>query len=153
MDANGNRTVNPTTTTTYVCVAVSGTLQASATLTVPVSTAPIVTTGPVIVVSSTGATCTTSFVVNGTVVCETVIRTLVLDLSGSMAPAGSGPLTFNITSRNTQAVILNPTSSLPTVQVDDLIGDYFFDVTATDAKGNSTTQAVDVRLVVNTHRL
>ena len=37
---------------------------------------------------------------------------------------------------------------MPTVQVAELFGDYFFDVTVTDSKGNKTTLPVDVQLVV-----
>jgi hypothetical protein len=148
VDASGNRTVNPTTTTTYVCVATSGPQQASANLTVPVSTGPGTgITGPVIVVRSLSATCTPG-VASSATVCETVVRSVQLDLTGSTAAPGNAPLTFNVTSRNTAAAVLNPGSATPTVQLGELFGDYFFDVTATDARGNSSTQTVDVRLVV-----
>ncbi|MDQ2945300.1 MAG: immunoglobulin domain-containing protein, partial [Acidobacteriota bacterium] len=148
VDANGSRTVNPTTTTTYVCVAVAGAQQASATLTVPVSTGTVPTgPGPVVVVNSGSASCSAGGAGSG-VVCETVVRTVTLDLTASTAAPGNAPLTFLVTSRNASSAVLNPTSSMPIVQLSELFGDYYFDVTATDARGNSTTQTVDVRLVV-----
>ena len=148
VDANGSRTVNPTATTTYVCVAVSGSQQASANLTVPVSTGPIVVApAPTIVVRSGSASCTGG-IAGAAAVCETVVRSVQLDLTGSTSSPGGGALTFNVTSRNTAAAVLMPTSTTPTVQLSELFGDYFFDVTATDSRGLTATQTVDVRLVV-----
>ncbi|MGI8741407.1 MAG: PKD domain-containing protein [Bryobacteraceae bacterium] len=149
VDANGNLTVNPVATTTYVCVAVGANgQQASANLTVPVTTGPVTTTpGPTVSIISSGGACTQGTATLATV-CETVVRTITLDLSGSVSAAGNNPLTFMITSRNTAAAILNSTSSMPIVQLSELFGDYFFDVTVTDSKGNKTTVPVDVRLIV-----
>ena len=148
VDANGNLTVNPQATTTYVCVAVGPTgLQASANLTVPVTTT--VTpggTGPIVVVTSGNANCLAPAVQAGTTVCETVVRSVNLDLSGSSSP--NGGLTYNVVSRNTSSAVLNANTVTPTVQLSELFGDYFFDVTVTDAKGLSTTATVDIRLVV-----
>ncbi len=147
VDKNGNITVNPTVQTTYVCVAVGNdpTKQASSNLTVPVGTAPVVTTGgPVIVVTSPTANCSAQG--GTTTVCETIYRQINLDLTGTTS--ANGPVTYAVSSRQTTSVVLNPTSATPTVQLSELFGDYFFDITATDSKGVTSTATVDVRLVV-----
>ncbi len=142
VDANGNLTVNPTVTTTYVCVAVNGAGQSVAkNLTVPVNPTGGGGTPPVIVIN--GANC----MVNGTVtVCQTVVRQLTLDLSASSSPTGNNPLTFMTSSNNISAAVLNPTSSHPIVQLGELFGDYFFTITVTDSKGNIATVTLDVQL-------
>lgn len=148
VDANGNLTVNPTATTTYVCVAVGGNgQQASANLTVPVNPVTVVGPGPTVVILASSGACSPGTATLATV-CETVVRTVTLDLTRTTSAAGNNPLTFQVTSRNTAAVVLNPTSSTPIVQLSELFGDYFFDVTVTDSRGNRTTVALDVRLVV-----
>jgi hypothetical protein len=148
VDANGNITVNPQTSTTYTCVAVSSSgAQASQSLTVPVNTSGGGGTVPVIIVSSGAANCVTSVVVGGTTTCQTVVRLLDLNLGGSSSPAGNNPLTFYTTSRNTAAVVLNPTSATPSVQLSEGLGDYFFDVVVTDSKGNKATATIDIRYV------
>jgi hypothetical protein len=148
VNQNGQIVVNPQATTTYVCVATgSNGAQASANLTVPVTT-PTGGTPPVVVVGGlSGATCTPASG-GGTTICQTVVRTVQLDLTGSTSAAGAGPLTFFTQSRNSSAVVLNPTSPTPNVQLSELFGDYFFDITVTDSKGNKTTVTVDVQLVV-----
>jgi hypothetical protein len=146
VNASGSITVNPQTTTTYTCVAVSSTgAQASQSLTVPVT--PAVGTPPVIIVTSSAANCVTTAVVGGTTTCQTVVRLLDLNLSGSSSPAGNNPLTFFTTSRNIAAVVLNPTSPTPSVQLSESFGDYFFDVVITDSKGNKATATIDVQYV------
>jgi hypothetical protein len=146
VDANGNVTVNPQTTTTYVCVAVnSAGKQASKNLTVPVGTpGGGGGGGPIIVVTASGATCSAT-VNGGTVVCDTLIRLLDLNLSASSSAAGNTPLTFLTTSRNVASVVLNPTSARPSLELSELFGDYLFDVTVTDSKGNKSSVTVDVR--------
>jgi len=143
VDANGNLTVNPTTTSTYVCVAInSAGAQVAKNLTVPVNpsgggggTPPVVVVG--------GAGC----VVSGTLtICQTANRQVTLDLSGSSSPTGNTPLTFLTVSGNLSAAVLGANTSHPTVQLAELAGDYFFTVTVTDSKGNSTTVTVDLRL-------
>jgi hypothetical protein len=147
VDANGNITVNPQTSTTYTCVATSSTgAQASQSLNVPVTPAgggPL----PVIIVASRAASCQTTAVVGGTTTCQTVVRLLDLDLSGSSSPSGNNPLTFFTTSRSTAAVVLNPTSAMPSVQLSEGFGDYFFDVVVTDSKGNKALATIDVQYV------
>ena len=151
VDASGNLTVNPQTTTTYVCVAVnSAGKQASKNLTVPVgSGGGGGGGGPVIVITSNSASCLAT-VNGGTTICETVVRLLDLNLSASSSPGGNTPLTFSTTSRQNSAVVLNPNSPNPSIQLSELFGDYFFDVTVTDSKGNKTTAVVDVRYIRTT---
>jgi hypothetical protein len=149
VNASGSITVNPQSTTTYNCVATNNSGgQASAILTVQVASGTGGGTGPVIIVG--GANCTGT-VVGGSIVgnasCQTLVRQFNLDLSSSTSTIGNTPLTFLTTSRNTQAAVINPTSITPTLQVGPLKGDYLFDVTATDSKGNQTTIAIDVLYV------
>ena len=146
VDTNGNITVNPTTQTTYVCVAVgtNPTQQASANLTVPVGSSTVTTSGgPVIVVDSSNATCGAT--AGTTTVCQTIYRIVTLDLTGTTSP--NTPVSFSVSSRQTTAVVLNPTSSTVQVQLSELFGDYFFDVTATDSKGLTSTATVDLQYV------
>jgi hypothetical protein len=116
-------------------------------LTVPVNPGGGPGTVPVIVVTSSSATCTPAATPGGTTVCETVVRLLDLDLSGSSSPVGNNPLTFFTSSRNTSAVVLTPTSPKLSVQLSELFGDYLFDVVVTDSKGNKGTATIDIRYV------
>ena len=151
VDASGNLTVNPQVTTTYVCVAVNSIgVTVSKNLTVPVNPGGGGGPVPVIVVTSASATCLPAVSPGGVTVCETVVRLLDLDLSGSSSPVGNTPLTFFTTSRNTSAVVLNPTSPKLSVQLSELFGDYLFDVVVTDSKGNKGTATIDVRYVKST---
>lgn len=148
LDQNGNVTVQPQTDTTYTCTASGTGTPATATVTVKV-TQP--TVPPVVVIGTLGgATCTGGSVVGGSVTtsCQTVVRQVKLDLTQSSSPSGSTPLTFLTTSRSNQAAVLDPTSPTPTVQIAGLFGDYFFDVVATDSKGNQSTGTVVVSYVV-----
>ena len=150
VDSSGNLTVNPQATTTYVCVAVNSIgHQTSKNLTVPVGSPggggnP---GGPIVVVVSGSAVCNPGLGSNTTTTCQTVVRLLDLNYTGSSSPLGNTPLTFNTTSRSVQAVVLNPNSATPSVQLSELFGDYLFDVTVTDSKGNKTTAVVDVQYV------
>ena len=147
VDANGNVTVNPQTSTTYTCVATSSSgAQASQSLNVPVTPSGGGTI-PVIIIASRAASCQTTAVVGGTTICQTVVRLLDLDLSSSSSPSGNNPLTFFTTSRSTSAVVLNPTSPTPSVQLSEGFGDYFFDVVVTDSKGNKALATIDVQYV------
>jgi hypothetical protein len=85
--------------------------------------------------------------VSGTLtVCQTAIRQVTLNLSGSSSPTGNNPLTFLTASNNLSSAVLGSATSHPSVQLAELAGDYFFTVTVTDSKGNSTTVTVDLRL-------
>jgi len=147
VNAGGSITVNPQITTTYNCVATNNNGgRASQSLTVSVG--PSGGVAPVIVVG--GPSCTGT-IVGGSVVgiasCQTLVRQFNVDLSSSASPAGNTPLTFSTTSRNSQAVVINPTSITPTLQVPALQGDYLFDVTATDSKGNQSRITIDVSYI------
>jgi hypothetical protein len=78
---------------------------------------------------------------------ETNVRQNTIDASQTISPSGDGPLTFQWTVRNGQAAIQNPTSPTTIVQLNQLIGDYYFDLTVTDAKGRRSTATLIVRLV------
>jgi len=145
VDGNGNLTVFPQVTTTYTCVATNTVgKQVSKSLTVPVTTGGGGGGGgPVIVINAAG--CTAPAIPGGVTVCETLVRLLDIDLSASTSP--NQPLSFLTTSRNTSAVVLNPTSPKLTVQLSELFGDYFFDVTVIDSKGNKSTATVDVHYI------
>lgn len=78
---------------------------------------------------------------------ETLYRQLTLDASATTSPTGDTPLSFRWSSPNTQAAIQTPNSPITIVQLNQLIGDFFFDLEVTDAKGRKALQRVVVRLV------
>jgi hypothetical protein len=143
VNASGNLTVNPSVTTTYVCVAVNGAgLSVAKNLTVPVNPTSGGGAGPTIVVNGPG--CAAS---GTTTVCQTQQRQITLDLSASSSSAGNTPLTFNTVSNTLSASVLSGSSSHPIVQLYQSGGDYFFTITVTDSKGNVSTATVDVQLL------
>jgi hypothetical protein len=72
---------------------------------------------------------------------------VTIDASQTYSPSGDVPLTFQWTVRNGQAAIQSPNSPSTVVQLNQLIGDYYFDLTVTDAKGRRTTSTLIVKLV------
>jgi hypothetical protein len=80
-------------------------------------------------------------------VLETNVRQNTIDASQTFSPSGDGPLTFQWTVRNGQAAIQSPNSPTTIVQLNQLIGDYYFDLTVTDSKGRRSTATLIVRLV------
>ena len=128
--SSGTRSVSPTATTTYTLTATNGSGSATRTATVTVGG-----NGPTIVFPS-------DFV-------YTTVRDLKLDASGSFSPAGNNPLSFYWTVRGDKATISNRTSSTPSVFLRGSTGNFLFDVTATDSKGNSSTRTLTVRLIGN----
>jgi hypothetical protein len=137
LSPQGTVVVNPTTDTTYTCTATGANgAQASKTLTVTVTSGPPPSGPPPVVVISGGP------------VIETAVRTVQLDASQSTSPAGFTPLTYYWTSRDGRSGIANATSPTPVVYLGNMIGDYFFDVTVRDARGNTATGSVTVRLTV-----
>jgi hypothetical protein len=74
----------------------------------------------------------------------TTTRDVRLDASGT---TGNGPLQFYWTVRNDKAVIYQRTSPTPQVYLPGTPGNYIFDLTVTDSKGNSTTKTLTVRLI------
>jgi hypothetical protein len=134
---NGSVTVAPRTDTTYTCTASGAGGTDTKSLTVTVTPTPPPPAGP-----------PPTIVIAGGPVIETVVRDLRLDASQSSSPAGFTPLTYSWTAREGRAAIDNANSPTPTVHLGNLFGDYFFDLTVTDSKGNTATATVDVRLVV-----
>ena len=145
VDTNGNLTVNPQVTTTYVCVATSSNPSipsASANLTITVNaigTSPSGTGSCVVTFDLTGATTPMT-------TCQTIYRTDNLNLSQALADPNQ-PLAFNVTSENVQAAVLtpNPTTGTASVQLSTTFGDYFFDVAATDSMGKVLRARVDLQ--------
>jgi hypothetical protein len=146
---NGSVVVNPRVDTTYTCTAVGLRSQDTKTLTVKV-TQPLNCDGP-----NPDPGCPPkpggpppTVVIQGGPVMETVVRTVTLDASQSFSPGGFGPLKYYWTSREGRAAIAQANSPTPIVYLGNLYGDYFFDVTVTDSRGNVSTGTIDVRLVV-----
>ncbi len=137
---NGTVVVNPQVDTTYTCTAVGVRSTDTRTLLVRVTQPPPPPPGPM------GPP--PSVVIAGGPVLETVVRTVTLDASQSFSPAGFTPLKYFWTSREGRAAIANGTTATPVVYLGELFGDYFFDVTVTDARGNVATGTIDIRLVV-----
>jgi hypothetical protein len=131
--------VYPTVDTNYTCIATGAKGQTDTqTLTVKVTqpTPPGGGSPPTIVFAGG----------NLIIVTDRHVR---LDASGSFSPSGNTPLTFSWTVRNQNpAAILNPTSPTPDVQLAGPAGDYLFDLTVTDSKGNSSTATLTVRFPV-----
>ena len=127
---SGTRSVSPTTTTTYTLTATNAAGSVTRTATVEVRAG----TGPTIVFPS-------DFI-------YTTSRDVRLDASGSFSSAGNNPLSFYWTVRGTdRAVIYQRTSPTPNVFLRLAPGNYIFDLTVTDSKGNSSTKTLTVRLI------
>jgi len=128
--ASGTRSVSPTATTVYTLTATNKAGSATRTATVTVAAG---TGGPTIVFPSD--------------IIYTTVRDLRLDASGSFSAAGNNPLSFYWTVREDKAVIYQRTSSTPNVFLQGNTGNFIFDLTVTDSKGNSTTKTLTVRLI------
>ncbi len=128
--ASGTRSVSPTATTVYTLTATnkSGSTTRTATVTVAAGSG-----GPTIVFPSA--------------IVYTTLRDLRLDASGSFSAAGNNPLSFYWTVRGDKATIYDRTSSTPSVYLSGSPGNFVFDLTVTDSKGNSTTKTLIVRLI------
>src|SRR6185295_11920273 len=127
--ASGSRSVSPAVTTVYTLTATNASGSATKTATVTVTGG----SGPVIVFPSD--------------LVYTTVRDLKLDASGSFSPSGNNPVAFYWTVRGDKATIYDRTSSTPRVYLPGTAGNYIFDVTVTDSKGNSTTKTLTVRLI------
>jgi hypothetical protein len=127
--ASGTRSVSPTVTTVYTLTATNAAGSTTSTATVTVGNgAPIIVFNP------------GNFI-------YTTTRDVQLDASGSSSPAGNNPLQFYWTVRGDKARVYQPTSPTPHVFLPGSAGNYIFDLTVTDSKGNSTTQTLTVRLI------
>ena len=138
---SGSKSVSPSTTTTYTLTATNAVGSVTGQATVTVSAGPPSSgQGPVVVIAG-GNTITTIF------------RQLTINASGSYSPSGNNPLTYQWTSVNGTASIVNPNSPTPSVILGNIAGGldqsggvYLFNVTVTDSKGNSSTATVAVTL-------
>lgn len=137
---NGIVVVHPQVDTTYTCTAVGVRSQDTKSLLVKVTQPPPPPPPP------SGPPPTV--VIAGAPVLQTLVRTLVLNATQSFSPAGYGPLKYQWTSRGNRASISDANSPMPTIYLGNLYGDYFFDLTVTDARGNTATSSIDVQLVV-----
>jgi hypothetical protein len=129
VSASGTRSVSPTVTTVYTLTATNAAGSTTSTATVTVGSS-----SPIIVFASGN-------------ILYTSTRDVRLDASGSSSPAGNTPLQFYWTVRGDKAVIYQRTSPTPNVYLPGTPGNYIFDLTVTDSKGNSTTQTLTVRLI------
>jgi hypothetical protein len=131
--------VFPTVDTTYSCIATG----ARGDTDTQMLTVKVTQPGP----PNTGQPPTIVFAGGNLLV--TINRQLRLDASGSFSPSNNNPLTFYWTVRNQNpAAILNPTSPTPDVQLGGPGGDYLFDLTVTDSKGNTSTATLTVRFPI-----
>ncbi len=131
--ATATMTVNPQATTAYTCIATGAggqTAQQSLTVTVPGG--------------GSGGTSNPTIVIKGGNIITTNQRNILLDASASFSPTGNTPLTFVWTSLNDRAVITNAGSAIAQVQVGLIPGQYLFQLTVIDSKGNSSTAIITV---------
>lgn len=77
---------------------------------------------------------------------ETWDRENILDASQTTSPGG-GPLTFRWTSRNNAAAIFDADKAVTRVRLGVGFQDYIFDLTVTDARGQSSTATVTLRFL------
>jgi len=128
VDANGNLTVTPQQTTTFICLAFnSAGFYVSKTVTVTVGPAPppAGSGGPVFNLPS---------------VVQTINPNYTINLSATTSPGGNYPITYK-----TQVLgdsfdtISNPTSSSPVVNLISYDSSVEVEITATDSKGNSSS--------------
>ncbi len=130
--------VYPQRDTTYTCTATGpGNTRDVRTLTVVV-TQPAGPVGPDPNVPV--------IVINGGPIIETNVRQLTLDGTAT-SPTGDVPLSYRWTSPGTQAAIQTPNSATTIVQLNQLIGDFIFELEVTDSKGRKATKQVVVRLI------
>jgi len=124
-------TVNPNTTTTYTLIAYNSKNEtARCEVTVRVRTPvqperPIANAGPNV---------------------DTLYRQLTLDGTKSSDPAG-GKLTYLWRPLSKTAVVLEPTSPTPRVQLGEQFGPYLFELTVTNEKGVTASSTVTVNFV------
>lgn len=123
--------VRPNTTTTYTLIAYNAkneTARCDVTVRVktpPVVDRPIANAGPSV---------------------DTIYRLLTLDATASSDPKG-GPLTYLWRPLEKTAVVLEPTSPTPRVQLGEQFGPYIFELTVTNQLGASATSRVTVNFV------
>lgn len=132
VDQNGNLTVTPNSTTTYTCLAENAAgAEVTKTLTVTVGpgTTPPSGNGPVFNLKG------------GTV--DTVLTSYTIDLTGTTSPDGAYPITY-VTTAIGNDTISNGTTAMPVVNLLPFIGPNQVQITATDAKGVTSTTVFTV---------
>jgi hypothetical protein len=132
-------TVNPQTSTTYICTATGANNQTA-------------TQSLVVAVNGTGGgggnnNQAPQIVIAGGATQNSYTRYLTLDASGTTSPGGNTPLQYLWTSVNNNATIINASSAKTQVQLGTIYGSYVFQLTVIDSKGNSSTQFVTINLV------
>lgn len=88
---------------------------------------------------------TTTAVVTGAPVIQTLYNQLTLD--GSSSTTDVGPLTYQWSATGTGVAILDPANVMTRVQIGGLAGDYPVTLTVTSAAGQSASTHVTVRYV------
>ena len=132
--------VYPQVDTTYTCIATGQGGQTDTQTVMVKVTQP--TTPP-------GGTPPTIVVAGGNTLTVTE-RHFSIDASGSFSPSGNNPLTYSWSASNTNPVaILNPTSAVVNVQLNGPSGNYIFNLTVTDSKGNTATATITVLFPVD----
>jgi hypothetical protein len=123
--------VRPNVTTTYTLIAYNAKNEtARCDVTVRVKTAPVIDRP--IANAGTGY--------------DTIYRQNTLDGTQSSDPKG-GPLTYRWRPLEKTAVVLEPTSPTPRVQLGEQFGPYVFELTVTNQAGVSATSTVTVNFV------
>jgi hypothetical protein len=84
--------------------------------------------------------------INGGPTIETNVRQVTLDGSAT-SPTGDGPLSYRWSSPGNNAAIQTPNAASTIVQLNQLIGDFPFELEVTDTKGRKATKQVVVRLI------
>jgi hypothetical protein len=137
VDQNGNLTVTPQQTTTFICLAFnSAGFYVSKTLTV--------TVGPG---STSGGSGGPVFNLPSAIV-QTPIPSYTINLSGTTSPGGNYPITYNTqVLGNSFDTVSNPTSSSPTVNLIAYDRSVEVEITATDSKGNSSSYTLTIYYV------
>ena len=131
--------VFPTVDTTYTCIATSATGQTdSATVTVKVTQPPGPPgTPPQPVIN----------VANG-LSQNTIYREITLNASASTSPLGNTPLTFSwVQTSGVPSALSGANTSVVSIEMGNESGEYDFQVTVTDSKGNVATATVAVTLL------
>jgi hypothetical protein len=133
VDQNGNLTVNPQQTTTYICLAVnSAGYSVTQSLTVPVGPASTGTGGPV-------------FNLPGGGVVQTINTAYTIDLTGTTSPDGSYPITYvTRVLGDVFDTVSNPTSATPTINLIGFEKTVKVLITATDSKGRSSSFTLNI---------
>jgi hypothetical protein len=136
---NPSFVVFPTVDTTYTCIATSASGQTdSATVTVKVTQPPGNPNPPPQPVIN----------VAGGLSQSTIYREITLDASASTSPLGNLPLTFSwVQTSGVPSAISGSNGPVANIEMGNESGEYDFQVTVTDSKGNVAKATVAVTLL------